>query len=37
MGLILLNIVYISIIYCSLYRHMLSKVIKGDSHVHFIH
>ena len=36
-GLILLNIVYISIIYCSLYRHMLSKVIKGDNHVHFIH
>lgn len=36
-GLILLNIVYISVIYCSLYRHMLSKVIKGDNHVHFIH
>ena len=36
-GLMLLNIVYISIIYCSLYRHMLSKVIKGDNHVHFIH
>ncbi|KXU14056.1 hypothetical protein SORDD17_01561 [Streptococcus oralis] len=36
-GLILLNIVYISVIYCSLYRYMLSKVIKGDSHVHFIH
>ena len=36
-GLMLLNIVYISIIYCSLYRYMISEVMKGDKHVHFIH
>ena len=36
-GLMLLNIVYISIIYCSLYRYMISEVMKGDKQVHFIH
>ena len=34
---ILLNIVYISIVYFSLYRYTISQVIKGDNNVHFIH
>lgn len=34
---ILLNIVYISIVYFSLYRYTISQVIKGEKNVHFIH
>ena len=34
---IFLNIIYISIVYCSLYRYTILQVIKGDYNVHFIH
>ncbi|ORO80427.1 hypothetical protein [Streptococcus oralis] len=34
---ILLNIIYIGIVYFSLYRYTIIQVIKGDNNVHFIH
>ena len=36
-SLILLNIIYIGIVYFSLYRYTIIQVIKGDNNVHFIH
>ena len=36
-SLILLNIIYIGIVYFSLYRYTISQVIKGDCNVRFIH
>ncbi len=34
---ILLNIIYIGIVYSSLFRYTITQVIKGDYNVHFIH
>ena len=34
---IFLNIIYIGIVYFSLYRYTITQVIKGDYNVHFIH
>lgn len=34
---IFLNIIYIGIVYSSLYRYTITQVIKGDYNVHFIH
>ena len=31
------RLIYISIVYFSLYRYTISQVIKGDCNVHFIH
>ena len=31
------RLIYISIVYCSLYRYTITQVIKGDYNVYFIH